>query len=78
MKGKNIMWDRKRASRKVYYVITPIRILIIMGKLTIEVERDAHDDTYYRVLNESHILMDRINDREDLMMYLENKIKSME
>ena len=49
-----------------------------MSKLTIEVERDAHDDTYYRVLNGSHILMDRINDREDLMMYLESKIKSME
>ena len=49
-----------------------------MSKLTIEVERDAHDDTYYRVLNESHILMDRINDHEDLMMYLESKIKSME
>ena len=49
-----------------------------MSKLIIEVERDAHDDTYYRVLSESHILMDRINDREDLMMYLESKIKSME
>lgn len=49
-----------------------------MSKLIIEVERDLHDDTYYRVLSGSHILMDRINDREDLMMYLESKIKSME
>jgi hypothetical protein len=49
-----------------------------MSKLIIEVERDAHDDTYYRVLKENCILVDRINDREDLMLYLENKIKSME
>ena len=49
-----------------------------MGKLIIEVTRDAHDDTYYRVLTDDMIIMDRINDREDLMMYLESKIKSME
>jgi len=49
-----------------------------MSKLTIEVERDLHDDTYYRVLDDDIILMDRINKRADLMMYLESKIKSME
>ena len=49
-----------------------------MGKLIIEIERDLHDDTYYRVLTDDMIIMDRINDRKDLMMYLESKIKSME
>lgn len=49
-----------------------------MSKLTIEVNRDAHDDTYYRVIDDKELLMDRINKRADLMMYLESKIKSME
>jgi hypothetical protein len=49
-----------------------------MSKLIIEVNRDAHNDTYYRVIDDDIILMDRINKRADLMIYLENKIKSME
>ena len=48
-----------------------------MTKLTIEIERDAHDDTYYRILEGSHIIMDRINEHEDLMLYLDAKIKSL-
>lgn len=49
-----------------------------MSKLIIEVERDAHDDTYYKVSSEKQIIMDRIYSHSDLMMYLESKIKSME
>jgi hypothetical protein len=49
-----------------------------MGKLTIEVTRDAHDDKYYRVCDDQHILIDHINTYCDLMLYLESKIKSME
>jgi hypothetical protein len=49
-----------------------------MSKLIIEVGYDAHDDKYYIVCNDQNILIERINTREDLMLYLENKIKSME
>jgi len=49
-----------------------------MSKLIIEVNRDAHDDTYYRVIDDKELLIDRINKRSDLLMYLETKIKSME
>jgi hypothetical protein len=48
-----------------------------MGKLTIEVERDAHDDTYYRVLSDDYILMERVNDLNDLMLFIRAKIKKM-
>lgn len=49
-----------------------------MSKLIVEVERDAHDDKYYKICDEQTILIERINTRSDLMLYLENKIKSME
>ena len=48
------------------------------SKITVEIDRDAHDDTYYHVLSDSHILIDRINDFNDLMLYLGAKIKRMQ
>ena len=48
-----------------------------MSKITIEVERDLHDDTYYRVTDGSHIIIDRINDYDDLMIFVVSKIKKM-
>jgi deoxyadenosine/deoxycytidine kinase len=46
-------------------------------KIIIEIDMDAHDDTYYRVLQDSYILMERLNGLDNLMIFLKAKIESI-
>jgi hypothetical protein len=48
-----------------------------MAEITIEVNRDAHDDTYYRILSGDEILMDRVNNLSDVILFVKAKLKTM-
>jgi len=51
----------------------------MMAEVTIVVKRDAHDDTYYTILqNRSYIVAERVNDLDDAMMFVKNKLKQID
>ncbi len=47
------------------------------NELKIVVERDAHDDTYYKLIQGSFIVAERINDVDDLLLFIKNRLEKM-
>ena len=48
-----------------------------MTDITISVERDLHDDTYFKITMGSFIVADRMNALDDVMLLVKAKLRGL-